>query len=365
MAKVIEVRNLSRVFAGRAAVDNVSFDVDEGEVLVIVGSSGCGKTTTLRCIAGLTEPTSGSVTIDGKIMVGPGVFVPPERRGIGMVFQSYALWPHKTVAENIGYSLVTRGTPKAEIVRAVERVLALVDLKGMGDRYPSTMSGGQQQRVAVARCAVSEPRVLLLDEPLSNLDAKLREQMREELRYLITKIRSTAIHITHDQAEAMALADRIICMRDGKIEQVGTARELYRRPASRFVADFIGVSTFLEGKCLEREQNGGCRIGLANNEQLFSSISIPVSAGNAVTVAIRPENFHLHARKPDGDNVLKGTVDSEIFFGDHIEYSIRYGDKLLKARSRLDFPVGSTVFAQVAPEDVVYFGQADYGAVAA
>ncbi|OBZ93444.1 hypothetical protein ADU59_21560 [Pararhizobium polonicum] len=365
MSKVIEVRNLSRVFAGRAAVDNVSFDVDEGEVLVIVGSSGCGKTTTLRCIAGLTEPTSGTVTVDGRMMVGPGVFVPPERRGIGMVFQSYALWPHKTVAENIAYSLVVRGTAKAEIGKAVDRALALVDLKGMGDRYPSSMSGGQQQRVAVARCAVSEPRVLLLDEPLSNLDAKLREQMREELRYLITKIRSTAIHITHDQTEAMALADRIICMRDGKVEQVGSARDLYRRPASRFIADFIGISTFLDGKCLERGLDGSYRIVLTNGDQLLSSISTSVGSGSKVTVAIRPENFNLYARRPEGTNVLEGIISSGIFFGDHIEYSITYGGVILKARSRLDFPVGAAVFVQVNPDDVVYFGQQSAAAVAA
>ncbi|MGH6859518.1 MAG: ABC transporter ATP-binding protein [Phyllobacterium sp.] len=364
MSKVIEVRNLSRVFAGRAAVDNVSFDVNEGEVLVIVGSSGCGKTTTLRCIAGLTEPTSGTVTVDGKVMVGPSVFVPPEKRGIGMVFQSYALWPHKTVAENIAYSLIVRGTPKAEIGKAVDRALALVDLKGMGDRYPSSMSGGQQQRVAVARCAVSEPRVLLLDEPLSNLDAKLREQMREELRYLITKIRSTAIHITHDQAEAMALADRIICMRDGKVEQVGSARDLYRRPASRFIADFIGISTFLEGTCIERGHDS-YRIALTNGDQLLSSISMPVGAGSNVTVAIRPENFNLHARRPEGINVLEGTISSDIFFGDHIEYSIAYGGGILKTRSRLDFPVGAAVFVQVDPDHVVYFGQQSAAAAAA
>lgn len=365
MTNVIEVRNLSRVFAGRAAVDNVSFDVKEGEVLVIVGSSGCGKTTTLRCLAGLTEPSSGSVIVDGKTMVGPGVFVPPEKRGIGMVFQSYALWPHKTVAENIAYSLVTRGTSKAEIGRAVERALALVDLKGMGERYPSEMSGGQQQRVAVARCAVSEPRVLLLDEPLSNLDAKLREQMREELRFLITKIRSTAVHITHDQAEAMALADRIICMRNGRIEQVGTARELYRRPANRFVADFIGSSTFLDGICVERMSNGGARIVLGGEDQLVSSIETPIGAGNKVTAAVRPENFHLSAQKPEGVNVLTGSVASEMFFGDHIEYSIRYGETLLKARSRQDFAVGSPVYLQVSPEDVVYLPRSAPNAAAA
>lgn len=365
MSKVIEVKNLSRVFAGRPAVDNISFSVDEGEVLVIVGSSGCGKTTTLRCIAGLETPTSGTVAIDGKTVVGDGVFVAPERRGIGMVFQSYALWPHKTIAENVAYSLVVRRLPKDEIAIAVDKALDLVGLRGMGDRYPSTMSGGQQQRVAVARCAVAEPRVLLLDEPLSNLDAKLREQMRDELRYLITKIRSTAVHITHDQTEAMALADRIVCMRDGHIEQVGTGRDLYRRPATRFVADFIGVSTFLDGTVLGRDSSGNATIRLGNGVDLVSAVHPQNPVTGDVTVSVRPENFCLQEQRPDGINVFEGTIVSEVYLGDHIEYSVSHGSDRLKCRSLLDFAVGSKVFVQVDPQDVVYFDRAASSAVAA
>jgi iron(III) transport system ATP-binding protein len=365
MSKVIDVRNLSRVFAGRPAVDNISFSVDEGEVLAIVGSSGCGKTTTLRCIAGLETPTSGTIAIDGKAVVGEGVFVAPERRGIGMVFQSYALWPHKTIADNVAYSLVVRGVPKAEIAVAVEQALDLVGLRGMGDRFPATMSGGQQQRVAVARCAVAEPRVLLLDEPLSNLDAKLREQMRDELRYLITKIRSTAIHITHDQTEAMAIADRIVCMRDGHIEQVGSGRELYRRPASRFVADFIGVTTFLDGTLLGKDTAGHATIRLAGGVDLLSAVQPQSSTVEQVTVSIRPENFNLHSTRPEGINVFEGTITSEIFLGDHIEYAVSHGGDKLKCRSLLDFAVGSKVFVQVDPDDVVYFANQPEKAVAA
>jgi iron(III) transport system ATP-binding protein len=365
LSKVIEVKHLTKSFGAGTAVSDVSFAVEEGEILVIVGASGCGKTTTLRCIAGLETPTSGSIAVDGRAVVGDGVFVPPEKRGIGMVFQSYALWPHKTVADNVAYSLVVRRTPKAEIAAAVERALALVGLKGMGDRFPSTLSGGQQQRVAVARCAVAEPRVLLLDEPLSNLDAKLREQMRDELRYLITKIRSTAIHITHDQTEAMALADRIVVMREGRIEQVGSGRDLYRRPANRFVADFIGVSTFLDGTLMGTSADGAATIQLGGGRQLTSSVQPPQPVSGAVTLSIRPECFRLGGTRPDGVNVLEGKVAAEVFLGDHIEYAVDFDGTMLKCRSLADFPVGSPVFVQVDPNDVVYFARDEKKALAA
>ena len=282
-----------------------------------------------------------------------------------MVFQSYALWPHKTVSENIAYSLVVSRTPKAEISTAVDRALALVGLTGMGDRFPATLSGGQQQRVALARCAVSEPRVLLLDEPLSNLDAKLREQMRDELRYLITKIQSTAVHITHDQKEAIALADRIVCMRDGRIEQIGTGRELYRRPANRFVADFIGVTTFLDGTLLGRTVDGIATIQLLHGKQLISSMQPAMPVSGDLTVSIRPESFKLSQNRPDGPNVLEGKVTAEVFLGDHIEYTVSFEDISLKCQSLKDFPVGSTVFVQVDPNDVVYFARENKKAIPA
>ncbi len=348
------------------AVNDISFSVEEGEILVIVGGSGCGKTTTLRCIAGLETPSSGSISIDGQTVAGDGVFVPPESRGIRMVFQSYALWPHKTVSENIAYSLVVNRTPKADIPAAVERALALVGLKGMGDRFPSTLSGGQQQRVALARCAISEPRVLLLDEPLSNLDAKLREQMRDELRYLITKIQSTAVHITHDQTEAIALADRIVCMRNGRIEQIGTGRELYRRPANRFVADFIGITSFLDGALLGLTADGAATIQLLQGgSQLISSMRPLSPVSGLLTVSIRPESFRLSRTRPEGPNVLEGTVTAEVFLGSHIEYAVSFEGSILKCHGLADFPIGSTVFAQVDPNDVVYFAREETQAIAA
>lgn len=349
---VIEVSNLVRQYGSKRAVDNLSFSVEEGEILVIVGASGCGKTTTLRSIAGLDVPTSGTIRLDGKTVASPDMFVPPEKRGVGMVFQSYALWPHKTVAENIAYSQVVRGAPRADIGKAVNDALALVGLAGMGDRYPATLSGGQQQRVALARCAVSQPRVMLLDEPLSNLDSKLREQMRDELKVLIKKMRSTAVHITHDQTEAMALADRIIVMRDGRIEQMGSGRDLYRRPVNRFVADFIGVATFLEGQVTETAGDK-VRVAVGPGVTLLATPSVSAGTSGAVSLCIRPESVALSASGGEAQNVLAGTIVGETFLGDHIEYVIDVGGLRIKARSQDDFAIGQPAYATMPPDAVI------------
>ena len=352
---VIEVSNLSKVFGNKRAIDNLSFSVDEGEILVIVGSSGCGKTTTLRCIAGLDTPTTGTIKVEGRTVVSDSVFVPPEKRGIGMVFQSYALWPHKTVFDNIAYSLVIKGSPREEIRRAVADAVALVGLSGMEDRFPSTLSGGQQQRVALARCAVAEPRVLLLDEPLSNLDAKLREQMRDELKLLIKKLKSTAVHITHDQSEAMAIADRIICMRDGRVEQMGSARDLYRRPANRFVADFIGIASFVDGT-VSAAGDGSQRVKvrIASGDELWAEPTADGGDAGEVTLCIRPETVELTVERPQGANVLSGTVTDSTFLGDHTEYRVDIGGgTIIKSRSQADFSTGSTVYAAIDPEKLI------------
>lgn len=349
---VIEVSNLVRQYGSKRAVDNLSFSVEEGEILVIVGASGCGKTTTLRSIAGLDTPSSGTIRLDGHTVASDAVFVPPEKRGVGMVFQSYALWPHKTIAENIAYSQVVRGAPRAEIGTAVDNALALVGLSGMGDRYPSTLSGGQQQRVALARCAVSQPRVMLLDEPLSNLDSKLREQMRDELKVLIKKMRSTAVHITHDQTEAMALADRIIVMRDGRIEQMGTGRDLYRRPVNRFVADFIGVATFLEGEVVEAAGDK-VRVAVSPSLSLLATPSVPAAASGAVSLCIRPESVLMSPSAGEGQNVVAGSVVAETFLGAHIEYVIDIGGFRIKARSQDDFVIGQPAHVTLPPDAVI------------
>lgn len=350
---VIEVSGLTKKFGENIAVDNLSFDVEEGEILVIVGASGCGKTTTLRSIAGLDIPTAGTVRVDGRMVVADGHFVPPEKRGIGMVFQSYALWPHKTVAQNVAYPLEVSRQPKGQIREAVERALKLVGLAGMGDRYPSTLSGGQQQRVALARVAVAEPRVLLLDEPLSNLDAKLREQMQFELKQLIKAIKSTAIHITHDQTEAMAIADKIIVMRDGRAEQSGTGREIYRRPVNRFVADFIGVASFVDGEVLERTGPEEVRVAAGPQISLLARPSVEAAASGAVTLCLRPEVAQISKIRPEGENVVKGRIIEEAFLGDHISYAISVGDHTIRAKSQDDFVAGDEIFVQMSPQRLI------------
>jgi iron(III) transport system ATP-binding protein len=350
---VIEVDSLTRVYGPVRAIDSLSFDVSEGEILVIVGASGCGKTTTLRCIAGLDVPTSGTVKIDERLVAGNGTFIPPERRGIGMVFQSYALWPNKTVFENVAYSLLVQGMPKAQIREKVAEAMTLVGLAGKEDRYPATLSGGQQQRVAFARCAVAQPRVLLLDEPLSNLDAKLREQMRDELKNLIKSLKSTAIHITHDQTEAMAIADRIICMRDGRMEQIGSARDLYRMPASPFVADFIGAAAFLNGTVKDHDATGKVRVAIGQGIDLWAVPAPNGSSDGAVTLCLRPEDVSISVVPRQGPNVLFGTVTKETFLGDHIEYVIECAGLKIKARSQDDFAVGSSIYAAIDPNKLV------------
>jgi ABC-type Fe3+/spermidine/putrescine transport system ATPase subunit len=350
---VIEVDHLVKAFGQTKAVDDISFAVEAGEVLVIVGASGCGKTTTLRCIAGLEIPTHGTIRLKGIEVASPGTLVPPEHRGVGMVFQSYALWPHKTVFENVAYGLMIKRIAKSAVRSSVARAMELVGLQGLEDRYPATLSGGQQQRVALARSAVSEPRILLLDEPLSNLDAKLREQMRDDLRHLIKTLNMTAVHITHDQTEAMAIADRIICMRAGKIEQVGTARQLYREPVNRFVADFIGMATFFDGTIVERSNAGQVLVEVADNVHLWSSNVTAPPEIRDITLSLRPENIVLSELAPAGRNVLHGKIIDETFLGDHIQYVVEAGGLRFKSRCLREYPVGAPIFASIDPADVI------------
>ena len=322
------------------AVDGISFAVNAGEILVIVGGSGCGKTTTLRCIAGLESPTGGEIRLDGEVIASPDVFIPPEKRGFGMVFQSYALWPHMTVFNNVAYGLTVQKRRRDEIRRKVTAALDSVGLAGFADRYPGTLSGGQQQRVALARSAVVQPRLLLLDEPLSNLDAKLREQMRVELRRMIKSLGMTAIYITHDQTEAMALSDRIICMRAGRIEQIGSAHDLYRRPANRFVADFVGAAMFFDGTVAALNQAEGLACArIADGIELWSQFTHDVGVGERVTLGIRPEAVRL---LPGGtEEGLSGSIVEQIFLGDHTEYLVETRGIHLRARSLSEFSVGS------------------------
>src|SRR6516165_8356959 len=254
----IEIADLVVRYGAVPAVNGISFSVGQGEHVTLLGPSGCGKTTTLRAVAGLEEPVGGSIRIDGETVFSAAQRrnVPTERRGVSMVFQSYAVWPHMSVAENVAYGLRVRKLPKAQIAEAVERSLDLVQMRALADRSASLLSGGQQQRVALARAIAFSPSVLLFDEPLSNLDAKLRAEMRVELRELQRRLDITSLYVTHDQEEALAISDRVILMNGGRIEQIGTPENIYNRPRSRFVADFVGSANLISGKVRNQGTNG-------------------------------------------------------------------------------------------------------------
>ncbi len=311
--------NLTKVFSGHGhegevtAVRDVNIDIQRGEFLTLLGPSGCGKTTTLRLIAGFEFPTSGQIILEDKVINN----VPPNRREMAMVFQSYALFPHLSVFENVAYGLKVKGLGKDEIRRRVARALELVDLMGMENRAPNQLSGGQQQRVALARALVMEPKVLLLDEPLSNLDAKLREQMRTELRRIQQTLGITAVYVTHDQTEAMTLSDRIVVMNKGQIEQIGTPEDIYMRPASAFVADFIGRTNFLPGQVRAVERD------TLVLDVWGKSVQVPQPArsyapGDKVLLVARPEFVRLSA----GEGRFQGIVRRSSYLGSFVEYDV-------------------------------------------
>ena len=317
---VLELADVARHYGDVKAVDGVSLSVQPGEVFTLLGPSGCGKTTTLRCVAGLETPSAGRIRINGETVssVDRHRFVPPERRNIGMVFQSYAIWPHMSVFDNVAFPLQLRGLSKNQIHDRVERVLDLVGLEGLGDRGATELSGGQQQRVALARALVYEPRLLLLDEPLSNLDAKLREHMRTELRALQRRLQITVLFVTHDQAEAMVMSDRIAVMRAGRIEQMGSPTALYERPATPFVRDFLGRVVTLE--IIARDARATVA-GEPGVELDLPPESIP-SAGRLV-FACRPEDIRIAPPAAPGANQLCASVESVTYLGDRIEYTVR------------------------------------------
>ena len=350
---VLDVRSLTKTFGQTRAVDAISFMVHSGEILVIVGGSGCGKTTTLRCIAGLDNPTDGEIHLDGALIASASCSVAPERRGIGMVFQSYALWPHKTIFGNVAYGLERRGLKAHEIKEKVFEALAQVGLQDFSERFPSSLSGGQQQRVALARSAVLRPKLLLLDEPLSNLDAKLRERMRDELQDMIRLFGMTAVHITHDQEEAMALADRIICMRDGRIEQMGAPRDIYRSPVNRYVAEFIGSSNILDPVRVEAAQGGSLIV--FGDAKLYST-QAPDALGVKPAISVRVEAVELHASAPKGENVLVATVTKATYLGGSSLYRLEACGLRLTARAFDDYACGQMVYLHIAPCNIRLIG---------
>ncbi len=316
---IVRAEGLIKDFGDVRAVDDISFEIEEGEFFSLVGPSGCGKTTTLRMIAGFDRPTAGDIYIQDERVTR----APPYDRDTGMVFQGYALFPHKTVGKNVGFGLKMDGVPEDERAERVADVLELVDLPGYEDRYPSELSGGQQQRIALARALVIEPSVLLLDEPLSNLDLKLRKQMRFELQRIQQELGVTTIYVTHDQEEALSMSDRVLVMNEGEAEQIDDSLSIYNEPSTRFVADFIGEANLLEGTVVDRNETGidveldgvgmDARVETGNGDRIDR-----LSSGHEVTVSVRPENISL-SRDVDGDptrtNHVEGTIKSFTFLG--------------------------------------------------
>ncbi len=317
----ITIRGLSKSFDARegevAAVADVDLDIKDNSFVTLLGPSGCGKTTTLRLIAGYLVPEHGTIDVDGRLMSAPGSVVPPEGRGMGMVFQNYAVWPHKTVFENVVFGLKLRKVPAAAARKQVEETLALVNLAGLEARYPNELSGGQQQRVALARSLVVEPSILLLDEPLSNLDAKLRERMRTELKELQRRTGITFVYVTHDQAEALALSDQIAVMSAGRVQQYGTPFEVYAHPKNRMVADFMGLVNLVPGR-VRTAANGGGAVELARELTVDIANIDGLEPGEEVDVAIRPENIVL-APAADAEG-MHGKITNHVFLGNISEY---------------------------------------------
>jgi iron(III) transport system ATP-binding protein len=295
------------------AVHDVNLEIQKGELVTLLGPSGCGKTTTLRMIAGFEFPTAGRIVLDGEEINS----LPPHKREMSMVFQSYALFPHLTVFENVAYGLNVQRLSKKTIAERVGRVLDLVHLQGYGDRAPGQLSGGQQQRVALARALVMEPKVLLMDEPLSNLDAKLREEMRTEIRRIQKTLNITSVYVTHDQIEAMTLSDRIVVMNEGVIEQIGSPVEIYRFPNSRFVANFIGRANFIDGVVLN-QKNSRLTVRSLGESITLSNIKREFREGEPVTLIVRPEMIQI--KKKGG--LYQGTVRQSVYLGDMIEYAV-------------------------------------------
>jgi len=361
------VENLRKLYraAGHAevrAVDDISFGIARGRFLTLLGPSGCGKTTTLRCLAGLERPDGGRIVLDDTVVsdAGAGVFVPASERGIGMVFQSYAIWPHMTVFENVAFPLRVaraRRCGRAEIERRVGEALDLVHLGGFAARPATALSGGQQQRLALARGIVHEPKILLLDEPLSNLDAKLREQMRIELKRLQARLGITTVYVTHDQSEALALSDEIAVFEAGRIAQRGSPQEIYRAPKSRFVADFIGSANFIAGEAGAPGRDGLTAVATPHGAFLCPFAG-PVEPGTPVLIAARPEDLALTIRHPGADlNVMTGRIAYRVFLGELIDYIVEHGAGEIRVRAQpdCDFAVGEAVFVAVPPAKCVGF----------
>jgi ABC-type Fe3+/spermidine/putrescine transport system ATPase subunit len=351
---VIEVSGLRKLFGDATAVANLDLQVSRGEVLGLLGPSGCGKTTTLRCIAGLERPSDGRVVLDGKVVNDGRLHLPPERRGVGMVFQSYALWPHMTVEQNVAFPLTYSDVPKSEHSRRTLDALEAVGLQTLGDRYPSELSGGQQQRVAVARAISPEPAVLLFDEPLSNLDARMRNHVRLELKLLLRRLNATAVYVTHDQKEAMALCDRIAVMSDGYIRQIGTPEDIYQRPVDSFVATFVGdtnvIPFSIEGDGAEAEV-------VVAGQRWLAPEHVSTSEHRRGQAAVRPEHIQLVDQASVRGWGWPVEITERLFLGSHTQYLASITGTEHQLRIDLQdggISVGAKCFCAPDPESIVW-----------
>ena len=369
---MLSVRALNTEYPSRRgppvkAAQNVTFEVPEGELFTLLGPSGCGKTTTLRSIAGLERPVSGEIQVGGRIVYSSqkGIFVPPNKRDFGMVFQSYAIWPHMNVFENAAFPLQVRSSRQSskDIRAKVMRVLGAVGLDHLAEREATKLSGGQQQRLALARALVMEPKLLLLDEPLSNLDAKLPDRMLFELKRIQRELGLTTIYVTHDQSEALALSHEIAVMNDGKIIQIGSPRDIYERPRTKFVADFIGTTNFLDGTVLGADgQDGIIRVSTALGPLKVRAESA-VATNTPVVVSVRPEDVELSEQPPantDPYNLCSGIVDQKVFLGEYVDFQVKVGETLLLARahSSVRTPIGDPIHVRMDPDKCIAISDA-------
>jgi len=360
----IRVVSLTKRFTRRdgggevVPVDNVSFSVGDREMVVLLGPSGCGKTTLLRCIAGLERPDSGQIFIDGRLVFdsASNIFVPPEKRFVSMVFQGYALWPHMTVFDNVAYPLTCRNVPRRDLRSRVIEALGVVGLSGLDSQYPNQLSGGQQQRVALARAVASQTTTIFFDEPLSNVDAKVREQLRNEIQRLQQSLGFTGLYVTHDQVEAMALAHRIGLLREGRIEQIGSGKDLYWNPRTEYVANFVGSANLWKGKIKASERDSvivQTDFGLLKAKQ---PVQQRYSVGDSVTVLARPEVIKLVESPVDTLNCsFAGTVKHRSFLGAYVETTVAVSDRLVRVASTAmdSVPEGENVFVEINPQHLV------------
>ena len=362
---MLSVRSLFTEYANERgaavkAAQDVSFEVPEGKLFTLLGPSGCGKTTTLRSIAGLERPTGGEIEVGGQLVYssGRGIFVAPNKRNFGMVFQSYAIWPHMNVFQNVAFPLEVRKLKKRDIREKVMRVLGAVQLDHLVDRDATKLSGGQQQRLALARALVMEPQLLLLDEPLSNLDAKLRDRMRIELKRLQRELNLTTVYVTHDQSEALALSHEIAVMNEGRVVQVGTPRQIYEQPKNQFVADFVGTTNFIGGSVTAMDDGGGRCVVSSPMGDLKAHATDGVTRNATVIISVRPEDIELSEAPPptaEGENICRGTVAAKDFLGDYLDFHVRVGDVVVQAKAHpsLRTPTGDPIHLRMKAEKCI------------